>query len=284
MQSFKRYALFFIICTCNAQVTQFPFNENFDSVVVPALPSGWTTTTNRSTSGDFTTTASSVFSFPDAVVSTNATVSQSLTSPLLDFSNRQADSLTFYERRSGSHDSGLLIEASTDGGRIFSIQIGDTLRNPGTTAYLPRKLKLPPAINGQPAVMIRWQVTGDGTGKTGTIRFDNITISTLSSTDAGISAIRFSPLYPMVGDSVQVGAVVKNFGVREIQNIPVEFYEDANGDSLPQPNELIVSRIFAGPLQPGDTAVAEVQLHSLAYGEKTIMARTNLPGDENSRG
>lgn len=282
MHTITRYALFFIVCACSAQVTQFPFNENFDSVVVPSLPSGWTTTTNRSPSGDFTTTASSVLSFPNAVVSTNATVSQSLTSPLLDFSNRQADSLAFYERRSGSHDAGLLIEASTDRGTTFSIQIGDTLKNPGTTAYVLRKLKFPSAVNGQPAVKIRWRVAGDATGKTGTIRFDNVTISTVSSIDVGISAIRFSPPYPVVGDSVLVRAVVKNFGLQEIRNIPVEFYEDANGDSVPESNELIASRVVTQPLEPNDTAVAELQLQNLTYGERTIMALTNLPGDENS--
>ncbi|MGA2623589.1 MAG: lamin tail domain-containing protein [Bacteroidota bacterium] len=282
MHSITRLALFFLVCTCNAQVTQFPFNENFDSAVVPALPSGWTTTTNRSPSGDFTTTASSVLSFPNAAVSTNATVSQSLISPLLDFSNRQADSLVFHERRSGSHDSGLLIEASTDGGTNFSIQIGDTLRNPGTTAYVRRKLKLPPAINGHAGVMIRWRVAGDGTGKTGTIRFDDVTVSTVSSIDAGISAIRFAPPYPVVGDSVLVRAVVKNFGRQGIQNVPVEFYEDANGDSVPEPNELIASRVVTEPLQPNDTAVVELRLTNLTYGERTIMAQTNLPDDENA--
>jgi len=281
MHTIKRFALFFLVCTCNAQVTQFPFNEDFDSVVVPSLPSGWTTTTNRSSSGDFTTTASSVLSFPNAVVSTNATVSQSLTSLLLDFSNRQADSLAFHERRSGSHDSGLLIEASTDGGTTFSIQIGDTLKNPGTTTYVLRKLKFPSTINGQSAVKIRWRVAGDGTGKTGTIRFDDVTISTVSSIDAGISAISISPPYPVVGDSVLVRAVVKNFGLQGIQNVPVGFYEDANGDSVPQTNELIAARVVDQPLQPNDTAVIELQLKNLTYGERTIMAQTNLPDDQN---
>src|ERR1043166_6822003 len=96
---------------------QFPVVENLDSVIVPALPSGWTSTSSRSPSGDFVTTSSLPHSAPNALISTDATVAQVLTSPVLDFTGMSADSLKFSERRSGSHNSALLVEASIDGDR-----------------------------------------------------------------------------------------------------------------------------------------------------------------------
>ena len=89
-----------LIGFAQAQVQQVPYYENFDSVTAPTLPAGWTTTNNRVAGGDFTTTTSTVKSSPNAVLSTNSKVSQSLISPLLDFTNKQADSLIYYERRS----------------------------------------------------------------------------------------------------------------------------------------------------------------------------------------
>src|ERR1051326_3402485 len=101
---------------------QFPVVENLDSVIVPALPSGWTSTSSRSPSGDFVTTSSLPHSAPNALISTDATVAQVLTSPGLDFTGMSADSLKFSERRSGSHNSALLVEASSDGGKRFPIR------------------------------------------------------------------------------------------------------------------------------------------------------------------
>src|SRR5947207_2144901 len=65
----------FLLLLCAAllhqQVQQFPYIENFDGVVAPALPSGWSTSANRVTAGDFTTTTSAYRSDSNAVISTN---------------------------------------------------------------------------------------------------------------------------------------------------------------------------------------------------------------------
>ena len=96
-----------------AQTSLFPFIEKFDTVTAPKLPAGWTTSVRKSSSGDFSTSASTPFSVPNAVVSTDAKVAQSLTSPVIDFSGKIAGVLEFYERRTSSHNSGLLVEAGT---------------------------------------------------------------------------------------------------------------------------------------------------------------------------
>src|SRR5512142_1701488 len=140
------------------QTLRPPYLERFEGVTVPMLPAGWGTSTNRSAGGDFTTTTSAVYAESTAVLSTNATIEQWLATPDLDFTGLAAESLAFYERRSGTHNAGLLVEASTDGGDTFDLRLGDTLRNPGTTAYVRRALKLPDGLNGRPAVRIRFRV------------------------------------------------------------------------------------------------------------------------------
>ncbi|MBI3765229.1 MAG: hypothetical protein HY277_01840, partial [Ignavibacteriales bacterium] len=273
--------LIFCAWTVRAQVQQFPFTENFDSVTVPSLPPGWSTTTNRSPSGDFATTKSTPHSDSTAVISTNATITQNLISPRLDFSTKEADSLKFYERRSSSHNSGVIIEASVDAGATFPIVISDTLKNPGVTSYILRVLRLPPTLSNQTRCRIRWRVIGNGTGTSGTLRFDDIIITALAHIDAEVIAVRFSPNLPVTGDSVFVQATVRNAGTQTIQNIPVEFYDDINNNNLPEPSELIFSMTMTVSLQPGDTAIAETKLSNLTFGKKHLIVRTALAQDQN---
>jgi hypothetical protein len=273
--------IFFIASIGEAQVQHFPFIENFDSVTVPALPPNWSTTTNHSVTGDFTTTKSTVRSDSNAVFSTNSKINQWLISPLLDFSNKEADSLEFWERRSGSHNSGLLIEASTDGGITFPTLIGDTLHNPGVTSYVLRKLKLAATLSNQSSVKIRWNVVGNGTGATGTIRFDDITITALYHTDAAVNSISFQPVYPVAGDSVNVIATIKNAGLQPIQNITVEFYSDTNNNMQPEPEEMFGSSTIDQILQPGDTIQVQSCLMHVTFGDHTIIVKSLYPSDQN---
>jgi hypothetical protein len=266
----------------HAQVSQFPFVQNFDSVTPPALPTGWTTTTNRSASGDFKTVSTTVRSAPNAVVDSNSTIPQSLISPILDFSNRIVDSLEFWERRTSAHNSGVLIEASTDSGNTFSIPISDTLQNPGVTTYVRRALALPSSLDNQSAVRIRWRVIGNGTGGSPTtIRFDDIRITVKTQFDAGINSIRFSPLFPVVGDSVTITATVKNYGIQPIQDFLAAFYDDINRDSLPQPTELFDSVRVISAIAQGDSFSVSAVLQNLPLADKLIIVQTLLPNDEN---
>ncbi|MBF8294478.1 MAG: hypothetical protein HW389_1023 [Bacteroidetes bacterium] len=162
----------------HAQETATLYVEQFDSVVAPALPRGWITSTNRLASGDFTTTASSVHSTPNAVLSTNATIPQSLMSPLLDFTGINPERLEFYTARSSSHASPMIVEASTDDGVTFSITLSDTIRNPGSTSYALFSLQLPTSLWNQPRVRFRWRLIAVTGGATGTFRIDDISVTT----------------------------------------------------------------------------------------------------------
>jgi hypothetical protein len=91
-----------------------------------------------------------------------------------------------------------LLEASTDGGTNFSIIIENTLNNPGHTNFLQRSFTLPPELKNQSSVKFRWRVKGNGIRTTGTIRFDDILITTKISIDAGITNFFYFPQFPVV--------------------------------------------------------------------------------------
>ena len=167
----------FTFSVAHAQQTASLYVEHFDSVVAPSLPHGWTTSTNRLTSGDFTTTTSSVHSIPNAILSTNATIPQSIISPLLDFTGCNPERLEFYTARSSSHLSLLIVEASIDDGVTFPIALSDTIRNPGSTSYALSSLPLPSSLSNQSSVRIRWRLIAATTGVTGTFRLDDIAIT-----------------------------------------------------------------------------------------------------------
>lgn len=273
----------FITVESIGQVTKFPYFQNFDSsnIVIPALPVGWTSTQNRTQgTNDFTTTTSTANSLPNTVVSTNAKIIQNLISPAINLSGKQVDSIIFFERRSSSHDSGILLEASTDGGTNFSVTIGDTLQNPGHTNFLQRSFMLPPELNNQSSVKFRWQVIGNGNGTTGTIRFDDILIATKTSIDAGITNVFNFPQFPVMGDSLVVTATVKNFGLQSIQHFIISFYLDSNFDSAAQQNELFSTIPIDTNLNYSDT----VQISSLipwqGLGELQIISMVEVANDE----
>ncbi len=271
-----------LVGMAQAQVKYFPYTENFDSVVAPVLPVGWITSANRTSTGDFTTTKSTPRSDSNAIISTNSKITQWLISPLIDFSNKEVDTLKFYERRSSTHNSGLIIEASIDGGITFPIILSDTLHNPGITSYVLRKLKLAAALNNQPSAKIRWRVVGNGTGATGTIRFDDITITALYNTDVAVSSIRFQPAYPVIGDTVIVMTTIKNAGLQPFQNISVEFYIDTNNNLQPELEELFGSSLINQTLQQGDTMQVQSLLKNVSFGDHTIIIKNILLGDQNS--
>jgi len=280
MYLFNILLLALIPCLLQAQIQQFPYTEKFDSVTPPALPLGWSSSRNRSASGDFVTARSSPHSDSNAILSTNAATQQTLTSAIFDFSNVEPESLTFYERRSASHNSGLLIEVSTDGGSVFTA-IGDTINNPGVTAYVPRKLRLSHDLQGQISVRFRWHILGNGSGTSGTLRLDDIVVTALLPSDVGINSLRFDPPHPAAGESVYIRAAIMNGGSQNIQNIPVNFYEDTDFDSAFEVEELFEHLLIEQVILPGDSLVVRAKRDNLAFGNHLFMVKTEMEGDRN---
>ncbi len=265
-----------------AQVRQFPFTEQFDTAAVPALPAGWLTTAARLASGDFATTRSAPYSDSVAVISTNSTIAQALVSPLLDLTSWEVSSLSFYERRSGTHTSGVLIEASTDGGTTFSVPLSDTLANPGTTSYVKRTVPLPATVlSNAPQVRIRWRIIGNGGGTTGTYRLDDIRIEARARKDLALVRLGADPAFPVAGEPASVVATVRNVGLEPAPSFTVEFFQDTSHDLVPDPGELFASAGAPGALAPGDSVLVAADASGRPAGSDTIIVRVTSADDQN---
>ncbi len=275
--------LFLVLATAQGQIRQFPYAQNFDSAVSPVLPAGWHTSSNRSSGGDFTITRSTPRSDSNAVISTNATIAQTLSTPVLNFSNWAVDSLSFYERRSGTHNSGVLIEASLDGGTTFLLRLSDTLRNTGVTSYFKRIVTLPTDLDNADNVILRWRVIGNGTGTTGTLRYDDITISARARIDAAVSSISFTPELPVAGEAVTISASITNTGLDVINAFTIEFYIDQNNDSIPDFSELLDTKVFFQSMNPLDSTLVETLIPNISHNDKCVMIQCILSDDQNQR-
>lgn len=265
-----------------SQVSTFPFVETFDSVVSPNLPSGWVSTQNRTPgTNDFTTTSSTPNSPPNAVISTNATISQSLVTPAFDFSNVEPDRISFYTRRTATHLAKVVLEASTDNGATFTMQIGDSLTNTGTTNYVYSSFVLPSLLANRIGVRFRWRIIADASGNTGNFRIDDVQLTVRVTQDLSVARIRFSPAIANEGDSVTALATIKNVGVGSASSFLVHFFVDANNDSIPQPSELVWTVSHQTPLPVGDSVSVSGPVGRFSPGRRNIIVRVLYAEDQN---
>ena len=264
-----------------AQISTFPYAEDFDATVSPSLPEGWTSSTNKSSAGDFVTTTSLAHSSPNALLSSDSKVSQWVQTPVFDFTYRKPEKFSFWERRSSTHNSSLLLEASLDSGATYSIVIGDTLKNPGTTSYVYREFLLPRALDGKQSVRFRFRVVGDGTGSTGTLRIDDVSITVLAATDLGISRMAIDPTQPMAGDAARLRALIQNHGSTVVAGASIEFFIDLNGDSIGTAVERFASSSIPS-LAPGDSTWVEASIDTVPGGLLRCIATVVAENDGNS--
>ncbi|MEE9226091.1 MAG: lamin tail domain-containing protein, partial [Bacteroidota bacterium] len=262
-----------------AQISFFPHHESFDSVASPNLPPDWSTSINRTALGDFVTTSSSVRSSPNAILSTDATISQTLISPAFDFTGRVVDRLEFYERRSGTHNSSVMVEASIDDGKKF-FAISDTLLNPGNTSYNLNLLDLPDTLSDQANVKFRWRVLGDGTGRSGTYRIDDVLVSVRPSVDLAIGAVHLPTAALFVGDQVSVSVTVRNLAARSAANFGVAFFLAAEGIDSPSEAGRYDSISVLNAVAPGDSLLLTARPIAAVAEFPTILVRVTIVGDE----
>ena len=272
-------------CCAIAQITPSSYVERFDSTTPPLLPLGWSTTTNRSSSGDFITTTSSPRSSPNAALSTNATISQSLTSPLLNFSGRSPIRLEFYASRSSTHTAGLLVEASIDNGATYPMALTDTIRNPGTTGYVLTSLPLPAALASQRSLRFRWRLIAvPSGGATGTFRLDDIAITTIPSFDLEVT--RFQAASSDAGASILPGqritleATVRNSGTQSAEEYAVHFFHDTNLNGRAETSEEIAA-VKSMNLSASDSTTITAQSTALIAGDNRFIALVSWPSDMN---
>lgn len=175
----------------SAQQRPLPFAENFDAAAVPSLPAGWSSSRNRTPGmDDFTLSTTAPRSSPHCAATTNATVPQSLSSPVFDLAGVTAARLGWSTRRSATFNAAIVCEASIDSGVTFPFLTGDTLRPSGATSYVASLVTLPPVLAGERRVCFRWRVIPDVSGTSGTLRFDDVTLGDVAAGDsAGNGAV-----------------------------------------------------------------------------------------------
>ena len=282
----RREILSIVLCTlfissgAFSQVTHFPYTQNFDTVLPPGLPPGWTSSHMKSAaSNDFVTIASTPRSSPNAVLATNATLPQTLASPQCNFTGQAPSLISFFIRRSATFGASLVVEASTDGGSSFPLPVGDTIKATVSTSYTLFRLNLPLELTNQSSVIFRWRVLPASVGNAGTLRIDDVTIEVQAVHDLALRAITCTPAHPVARSYVDVSFLVLNEGSGPVQSLAVSLYEDTDADSLIQESELRGSASAESVLDPGDSVELTVRLGPLAPGEHALIGRVSCSSD-----
>jgi hypothetical protein len=255
--------------------------ERFDTVVPPALPAGWTSSRNRNPlQDDFISTASGAQSPPQALLSTNATISQDLISPAVSFLNRSPGNLSFSLRRSPTHRANLLLEASTDDGANFGVVVGDTPKATGVADYQTVTLSLPSLLRGLSAVRFRWRTVADNAGANGTLRIDDVIVTADVEHDVAISGAACTP--PAARESSTVLAVVQVAGIgREpLVDAQILLGVDADGSGGLSGGEIWTRSVLSSPPARGETAIVAMTFQCPAAGEYRLMLQVDSPTDE----
>lgn len=268
------YILFGAVSVSAAQITSFPYTENFDSVTPPSLPAGWTTSKNKTTAGDFWTIASVPRSNPNALVDSNSTKEQWAASPQFNFTGKFVDSIIFYERRVASHNSDVLLEAIINDDTTTVLRISDTLRNPGNTNYTLRRFALPETLNNQSNIKFRWRVIGNGTGTgAATIRFDDIRITVKKAIDLAVTSLSVSPPTPKKGETLTATIGITNRALAGNFSGTVQLF-----DSL----TLVTSQPFSQSLNPNDSFTIALNYPNISAGRHPLSAKLIVSGDEDT--
>lgn len=261
----------------------FPFTEGFDTTSPPGLPEGWLSSRNRSPGvNDFTVSASTPLTPPHAVLSTNATVAQELSTPPLAFTGVDPESLAFAVRRSSSHTARVVVEA-LEGGLTSPVLIGDTLRGTSSTSYIVHRMPLPPVLSGRTGLRIRWRIIPDAAGATGTFRLDDVRITARELHDLAAASLALTPAPARTGDTLTALLRVLNAGREPAGPFTATLFLDADGDSTAAPGEAIASAAHPGGAAAGDTVSIPLPAGRHAAGALLFIGVVGCGADRNTR-
>ena len=99
--------------------------------------------------------------------------------------------------------------------------------------------------------------------------------------DVSVEKIFLSPSFPVAGHPFEVRAVIKNIGRQTVSNISVQFFLDANNDSIPQPSELVGEEHF-GVLFPADSQTVTHSMTVVSQGQPRVFVVVNAQRDDDS--
>ncbi len=99
------------------------------------------------------------------------------------------------------------------------------------------------------------------------------------TTNAAIDTVIVSPGGPDPGEPLSLTAVLRNAGTTPVTGMSVDFFLDADGDSLAGPAELISTHSPPDTLYPGSSDTLEAETTAPEAGEYLAAARVSCPGD-----
>ena len=99
--------------------------------------------------------------------------------------------------------------------------------------------------------------------------------------DLSVGQIDTSPTNPIEGDTVSLITTVYNLGGLDAADYSVDFFYDANGDSIGQQSELLSSQNF-GLLVSGDSNTVSFDWENVSAGIKNVIVSINFAQDENT--
>jgi hypothetical protein len=241
-------------------VAVFPWTEYFN-YQSSELPLQWRSSM-RNGIPDASLTTSIVHEGERAVILSNATREQFIVLPPFDISNGTLREVAFYERRTGSFDATLHVEISTDGGERFD-EIG-LFSHSGETNYIARRISIGETNPGSNFAFIRLRPAGDGTGGTGTIRFDSFSATMHYNHDLALIALGIDPPLPVTDDDVEVRVTLANRGRNPASEFSLIIEPDAS--------KFIVREHISDSIEPGDSIMIPVKLPGFRQGIYTIHA------------
>lgn len=98
--------------------------------------------------------------------------------------------------------------------------------------------------------------------------------------DLSIQLYTLTPSNPVEKDSVLINFIVKNIGALDASNFSVDIFDDINGDSIKQANEILYTKDFTD-LVTNDSLFVQVKFYAASIGNKSIIGKVNFSIDEN---
>ena len=274
------------------------YSENFDGVIPPALPPGFTTDTTGAGIPWVTSTVNPDTTPNDAFgAETDATSSANLTSPVIAIPAGESAQLQFRNLYNMELNfDGEVLEISINGGPFQDIldaggsfasggyngpisgtplgtRLAWTGLSAGTTAaprYITTVVNLPAAALGQ-NIRLRWRVGSDSNtvaaGQAG-VRIDTITVSSnvpvCTPNCGGVRLVVTSLLTRTSPTNVQVNYSVQNTGTVTANNVTLTTARlgSTNGEPLPQP---------LGDIAPGASAGGTVNFTNSTPGAASTL-------------
>jgi len=263
-----------LVSFTRAQVTSFPYLENFDGTTAPSVPAGW------SLSG-FTVSSSGARSVPNCLYAVGDIDFKKAITPYCNLSLKKASKLTFWEKRSSTAVSYCLeVRASTDGDNFdFLLASFDTINS--TSSYVQRVVDLEPIDLRSANVKFQILIVSKKTNNTGVLRIDDFCLTVATMYDIKIESISVLPPFPTRGEPFKILTTVKNTGLEPANNFAIRFFLDQNMNDFPEAEEelTILSDLS---LQPNDSVTYSIDCTIEKPDKSNLISVSEYLDDENS--